>query len=68
MISRIVPNIAPGGIITTARSCTDYVITEFGAAKIKGQSVRQRVRNLIAIAHPDFREELMAEARRRNLV
>ncbi|HPS57511.1 MAG TPA: acetyl-CoA hydrolase/transferase C-terminal domain-containing protein [Spirochaetota bacterium] len=68
MISKVVPNIAPGGVITTARSCADYVVTEFGVAKIKGQSVRQRARNLIAVAHPDFRDELLAEAQRRNLI
>ncbi|MGE5544102.1 MAG: acetyl-CoA hydrolase/transferase family protein [Bacillota bacterium] len=67
-ISKIVPNIALGGIITTPRSCADYVITEFGVAHIKGQSIRQRVKNIIAIAHPDFRDELEYEARRRNLL
>lgn len=67
-ISKIVPNITPGGIVTTPRSCADYVITEFGVAKIKGQSVRQRVKNLVSVAHPDFRNELMSEARRRNLI
>ncbi len=68
MISKIVPNISPGGIITTPRSCADYVITEFGVAKIKGQSVRQRVKNIIKIAHPDFRDELHSEAVRRDLI
>lgn len=67
-VSKIVPNITPGGIITTPRSCADYVITEYGAAKIKGQSVRQRVKNIIGVAHPDFRDELQSEARRRNLI
>lgn len=68
MISKIAPQITPGGIITTPRSCADYVITEYGTAKIKGQSVRQRVRNIISVAHPDFRDELEFEARRRNLI
>ncbi|NLV15875.1 MAG: 4-hydroxybutyrate CoA-transferase [Syntrophomonadaceae bacterium] len=67
-ISKIVPNIAPGGIITTPRSCSDYVITEFGVAHIKGQSIRQRVMNVINIAHPDYRDELRFEARKRNLI
>ena len=67
-ISKIVPNIAPGGIITTPRSCADYVITEYGVAHIKGQSIRQRVRNIINVAHPDYRDELEFEARRRNLL
>lgn len=68
VISKIAPQITPGGIITTPRSCADYVITEYGVAKIKGQSIRQRVRNLINVAHPQFREELEWEARRRNLI
>lgn len=67
-VSKIVPNITPGGIITTPRSCADYVVTEFGVAKIKGQSIRQRVKNIISIAHPDFRDELLWEAKRRNLL
>jgi 4-hydroxybutyrate CoA-transferase len=67
-ISKIAPNITPGGIITTPRSCADYVITEFGPAKMKGQSVRQRVNNIINVAHPDFRDELKFEARRRDLI
>lgn len=68
LISKIVPNISPGGIITTPRSCADYVVTEWGAAQIKGQSVRRRVQNIIRVAHPDFRDELEFEARQRNLI
>ncbi|HPJ35981.1 MAG TPA: acetyl-CoA hydrolase/transferase C-terminal domain-containing protein [Spirochaetota bacterium] len=67
-ISRIAPNLTPGGIVTTPRSCADYVITEFGVAKIKGQSVSRRARNLINIAHPDFRDELLFEAKKRNII
>ena len=68
IISKIAPQITPGGIVTTPRSCADYVITEYGVAKIKGQSIRQRVRNLISVAHPQFRDELEFEARKRNLI
>lgn len=67
-VSKISPQITPGGIITTPRSCADYVVTEYGPAKIKGQSVRQRVKNIINVAHPDFRDELRFEARRRDLI
>jgi len=55
-ISRIVP--ALSGPVTTARSEVDVIVTEFGAAELKGQSLAERTRRLIAIAHPDFREEL----------
>jgi acetyl-CoA hydrolase len=55
-ISRIVP--ALSGPVTTARSDVDVIVTEFGAAELKGQSLAERTRRLIAIAHPNFREEL----------
>lgn len=55
-ISRIVP--ALSGPVTTARSDVDVIVTEFGAAELKGQSLAERTRRLIAVAHPDFREEL----------
>lgn len=55
-LSRIVPVLS--GPVTTARSEVDVIVTEFGAAELKGQSLAERSRRLIAIAHPDFREEL----------
>ena len=55
-LSRIVT--ALSGPVTTARSEVDVIVTEFGAAELKGQSLVERTRRLIAIAHPDFREEL----------
>ena len=55
-LSKIVP--ALNGPVTTARSEVDVVVTEFGAAELKGQSLAERARRLTAIAHPDFREGL----------
>ncbi|CAN7365007.1 hypothetical protein LJR225_002225 [Phenylobacterium sp. LjRoot225] len=55
-LSRIAP--ALSGPVTTARSDVDVIVTEFGAAELKGQTLAERTRRLIAIAHPDFREEL----------
>ena len=43
---------------------TDIVVTEFGAAELRGQPLAERVRRMIAIAHPDFREPLEREARK----
>ncbi|WP_405137786.1 acetyl-CoA hydrolase/transferase family protein [Nocardia sp. NBC_01388] len=60
-VSRITA--ALSGPVTTARSDVDVVVTEFGAAELKGQSVAERARRLVAIAHPDFREELSEAAR-----
>lgn len=55
-ISKIVP--ALSGPVTTARSEVDVVVTEYGAAELKGQTLAERARRLTAVAHPDFREEL----------
>lgn len=64
-ISKIVPLLDEGAAVTTSRNDVDYVVTEFGAAPLKGLSLRQRARNLIEIAHPDFRAELIAEYEKR---
>jgi len=50
------------GPITTARSDSDVIVTEFGAAELRGQTLKERARRMIAIAHPDFRESLEREA------
>jgi len=59
-VSRIRSTLAPGSLVTTPRHQVDVVITEFGAAELAGQSVEVRAERLIAIAHPDFREQLSA--------
>ena len=54
--------------MTTSRSDVHYVVTEYGVADLRGKTVRERARALIAIAHPDFRAELTKEVlRSRNL-
>lgn len=58
--SRIVAQLA-GGVVTTARGDADIVVTEHGIAELRGRSIAERARQLIAIAHPDFRRSL-AEA------
>lgn len=55
-ISKIVP--ALSGPVTTARTEVDVIVTEYGSAELKGQPLAERARRLVAIAHPDFREEL----------
>ena len=64
-ISKIVPLLDEGAAVTTSRNDVDYVVTEYGIAALKGRTLRQRAEALIAIAHPDFREELTAEMKRR---
>ena len=63
-LSRIVPALAPGTICTLPRTFVHHVVTEYGIAMLKGKSQRERARELIAIAHPDFRAELTATAKR----
>lgn len=53
---------ALSGPVTTARTEVDVIVTEFGAAELKGQTLAERTRRLIAITHPDFREQLEREA------
>ena len=60
--SRIVPTLSPGTIVTCPRSVVHYVVTEFGVAQMKAKSTWQRTEALIAIAHPDFREQLIKDA------
>ena len=49
---------------TAPRTLVDYVVTEHGIASLRGQSIRERIGELIAVAHPDFRSDLKAEAQR----
>ena len=67
-VSRIVPVLAEGAGVVTTRADVRYVVTEHGVAQLFGKSLRERARALIGIAHPQFRDELTAEARKRNLL
>jgi acyl-CoA hydrolase len=62
--SRIVPWFDAGAVITTPRHQVDVIVTEYGAAELQGKTVRQRGEALAAIAHPDFRDDLLAAAKR----
>ena len=64
-VSRIVPFLSPGAAVTTSRNDVDYVVTEYGVAKLKGRTLAQRAEALIAIVHPDFRDELKEEYKKR---
>lgn len=63
-ISTIVPFLPQGSAITLHRSNTDYVVTEYGVASLRGRTVEERTKALIGIAHPKFREYLTEEAER----
>ena len=60
--SRIVPQLAAGDAVTTPKNTVDKIVTEWGVAELRGRTIRERAVALIAIAHPDHRAELTAQA------
>lgn len=60
-MSRIVAQLS-GGVVTTARSDADVFVTEWGVADLRGQTLKERARQMMAIAHPDHRESLAQAA------
>ncbi|MFZ9704049.1 MAG: acetyl-CoA hydrolase/transferase family protein [Bacilli bacterium] len=67
-ISKIVPQLKPGAIVSLSRNDVDHVVTEYGIASLRGANVAERVTRLIAIAHPQFRESLLLDAKRLGLI
>jgi acyl-CoA hydrolase len=55
-------SLTPGNIVTTPRSDVMYLVTEYGMVNLKGKSVCERAHAIIALAHPDFREDLERKA------
>jgi acyl-CoA hydrolase len=62
-VSRIVAALPEGAVVTTPRHQLDIVVTEYGAASLRGRTVRERAVALAQIAHPDDRDELLGRAR-----
>ena len=67
-ISKIKPILTPGAVVTTSKNDVDYIVTEFGIAHLRGRSLGERTKQLIAIAHPNFRDELIFEAKKRGIL
>jgi acyl-CoA hydrolase len=67
-VSRITPFLAEGAGVVTTRAHVRIVVTEYGCADLWGKSVRERAKALIGISHPDFRDELLAQARKTHYV
>ncbi|MHA2185204.1 MAG: GNAT family N-acetyltransferase, partial [Promethearchaeota archaeon] len=67
-VSRVVPYLQPGSGVVITRGDVHYVVTEWGIAYLYGKSIRERVLQMINIAHPDFREELLEQAKKWNYV
>jgi acyl-CoA hydrolase len=62
-VSRIVARLGPGQVVTTLKNTVDHVVTEYGVAKLRGRSLRERAEALIGIAHPDHRGQLLFDAK-----
>lgn len=62
-ISRIRATLTPGSMVTTLKNTVDQIVTEYGVAQMRGRSISERARSLIAIAHPQFRDGLTQEGR-----
>jgi acetyl-CoA hydrolase len=67
-ITRIVPALKPGAGVTTTRNDVHYIVTEFGVADLWGHTIAERVQALVNVAHPNFREDLLAYAREQNYI
>ncbi len=64
-LSKIVPVLDTGAAVTTHRCDVNYIVTEYGIARLKGRTLRERAAALIRVAHPDFRDSLKEEYERR---
>ncbi|MCD4783606.1 MAG: 4-hydroxybutyrate--acetyl-CoA CoA transferase [Candidatus Eremiobacteraeota bacterium] len=67
-VSRVVPRMKEGAVVTTPRADTHYLATEYGVVNLKGKSTRERAHAIIGIAHPKFREWLAREAENMYLI
>ncbi|MCC6259641.1 MAG: acetyl-CoA hydrolase/transferase family protein [Anaerolineales bacterium] len=66
MLSKIVPMLKPGAGVVTTRNHVRFVVTEYGIADLYGKTIRQRAQALISVAHPQFREDLLRQAKELN--
>lgn len=65
--SRILPTLNPGSIVTDTRTNIHYLVTEYGKVNLKGASTWERCEKIISVAHPNFRDELIAEAEKMHI-
>lgn len=67
-ISKIVPVLKQGAVVSCSKNDVDHIVTEYGVAKLRGKTARERALAMISIAHPDFRSELRSAARQMRLI
>lgn len=68
ILSRISLTLEPGSIVTCPRNDVQYIATEYGIAELADRNLREKALNLIAVAHPDFREQLLFDAKKHGYV
>jgi acyl-CoA hydrolase len=61
-VSKIVTTLKPGAAVTLSRNDVDYIVTEYGAVRLRGNDLFERIEKMISIAHPKFRQQLYEEA------
>ncbi|MGC9976057.1 MAG: acetyl-CoA hydrolase/transferase C-terminal domain-containing protein, partial [Syntrophales bacterium] len=66
--STITAALIPGAVVTTPRSAVMYMVTEHGVADLYLRSIPERIKAMISIAHPDFREQLLKDAKEKYLL
>lgn len=66
--SRIVATLKPGSCVSTGKNDVDNIVTEYGIARLRGKTLSERTKELINIAHPKFREELLFAAKKENII
>ncbi|MEJ2719353.1 MAG: acetyl-CoA hydrolase/transferase C-terminal domain-containing protein, partial [Deltaproteobacteria bacterium] len=67
-VSKIVPQLESGAVVSVPRMDTHYLVTEYGTVNAKGKSTRDRALAIIGIAHPKFRDELLRQAEKLGLI
>lgn len=67
-VSRIGSVLPLGSVVSTSKNDVDCIVTEYGIAQLRGKSLSQRTKALISIAHPDFRDRLLFDARKMNIL
>lgn len=68
VVSKIMPQLTQGAAVSLSRNDVDVIVTEYGVAELRGVSIKERVKRLIKIAHPDFRDELYEQAQELGLI
>ena len=66
--SRIMTSLPPGAVVTTPRTDVQYIVTEYGVADLRNRTIPERVKAMVNIAHPDFRDQLLSDAKAARLI